>query len=499
MSTEVIFSTLKQAFGELRPGFEGVTQGCFNKDTYASACWRGSSTNRRRAKSGNRKEIFMRNKRSRKNHELTRRGFIKTSAVAGAVLASGTNRIFAAGSDELRIGLIGCGGRGTSAASQILTCTKRGVKLWAVGDVFGDQVKASLEMLHKGAEPRYDREAFPSLSDKMNVPRKRQFVGFDAYKEVIESGVDIVILACPPHFRARHFKAAVEAGKHVFMEKPVAADPAGVRSVIASAELAKRKGLSVVAGTQRRHQAHYIEIMRRIHNGEIGEIRAAQCCWAMGLLWVQKRKPGWSDMEWQIRNWLYFTWLSGDQPCEQHVHNLDIINWALGAHPVQCMGMGGREVRTGPEHGNIFDHFAVEYEYPNGVRVTSMCRQMAGCTERVSERVVGTNGSTYTDQSVGFIEGRNAYKYDGPAPDPYVQEHADLIKSIREGRPVNEGKQVAESTLTAIMGRMSAYTGRALKWDWVMKASKLDLTPPRYEFGDLPVAPVSVPGKTPLI
>ncbi len=197
--------------------------------------------------------------------------------MAGAALASGTNRIFAAGSDELRIGLIGCGGRGTSAASQALTCTKRGVKLWAVGNV------------------------------------------------------------------------------------------------------------------------------------------------------------------------------SGDQPCEQHVHNLDIINWALGAHPVQCMSMGGREVRTGPEHGNIFDHFAVEYEYPNGVRVTSMCRQMAGCTERVSERVVGTKGATYTDQSVGFIEGQNAYKYDGPAPDPYVQEHADLIKSIREGRPVNEGKQVAESTLTAII------------------------------------------------
>lgn len=245
----------------------------------------------------------MRNRRSRKNRELTRRDFIKTSAVAGAALASGTNRIFAAGSDELRIGLIGCGGRGMSATSQTLTCTKRGVKLWAVGDVFGDRVKASLEMLHKGAEPRYDREAFPSLSDKMNVPRRRQFVGFDAYKKVIESGVDIVILACPPQFRARNFKAAVEAGKHVFMEKSVAADPVGVRSVIASAELAKRKGLSVVAGTQRRHQAHYIEIMRRIHNGEISEIRAAQCCWAMGLLWVQKREPGWSDMEWQIRNW----------------------------------------------------------------------------------------------------------------------------------------------------------------------------------------------------
>ena len=441
----------------------------------------------------------MKRKVREKTRQLSRRDFIKTSAAAGAILASGTNRIFAAGSDELRIGLIGCGGRGTSAASQALTCTRRGVKLWAVGDVFGDQVKASLDMLSKGAEPRYDREAFPSLSNKMNVPRRRQFAGFDAYKKVIESGVDIVILACPPHFRPRHFKAAVEAGKHVFMEKPVAVDPVGVRSMIESSELATRKGLSVVAGTQRRHQAHYIEIMRRIHNGQIGQIRAAQCSWNTGLLGVRKREPGWSDMEYQIRNWEYFTWLSGDHICEQHVHNLDIINWALRAHPVQCMGMGGRQVRTGPEHGNIFDHFAVEYEYPNGVRVMSMCRQIAGCTNRVSERVVGTKGSTYTDSTVGFIEGQNPFKYDGPTPNPYVQEHADLIASIREGKALNEGRQVAESTMMAIMGRMSAYTGRALKWDWAMKASKLDLTPPKYEFGDLPVRPVAVPGKTKLV
>ncbi|MBA7688606.1 hypothetical protein ES703_97091 [subsurface metagenome] len=215
---------------------------------------------------------------------------------------------------------------------------------------------------------------------------------------------------------------------------------------------------------------------------------------------MQKRKAlGWSDMEWQCRNWLFFTWLSGDHIVEQHVHNLDIINWAIGAHPIQAMGMGGREVRTGPEYGNIFDHFAVEYEYPNGVRVLSMCRQTAGCHEQVSERVVGTNGQTYTDGSNGSVEGQNAYKYEGESPNPYVQEHADLIASIREGKPLNEGRRIAESTMTAIMGRISAYTGRALKWDWAMNASKLDLSPPKYEFGDLPVRPAAVPGKTKLV
>jgi len=317
----------------------------------------------------------------------------------------------------------------------------------------------------------------------------------------------MVILGTPPHFRPEHFKAAIEAGKHVFMEKPVAVDPVGIRSIIASSELAKQKGLAIVAGTQRRHQAHYLEIMRRIHRGDIGEVVGGQCYWNMGALWVERAKEnmqkrtvlGWSDMEWQCRNWLFFTWLSGDHIVEQHVHNLDIINWAIGAHPVQAMGMGGREVRTGPEYGNIFDHFAVEYEYANGVRVLSMCRQTDGCHEQVSERVVGTKGQTYTDGSNGSVEGQNPYKYEGESPNPYVQEHADLIASIREGKPLNEGKRIAESTLTAIIGRMSAYTGRALKWDWAMNASKLDLTPPEYEMGDLPVRPVAVPGKTKLV
>jgi predicted dehydrogenase len=260
--------------------------------------------------------------------------------------------------------------------------------------------------------------------------------------------------------------------------------------------LADRKKLAIVAGTQRRHAAGYQEIMKRIHDGAIGEVVGGQCYWNQGGLWVEEKKPQWSDMEWQCRNWLYFTWLSGDHIVEQHVHNIDVINWAFGSHPVKAMGMGGREVRTDEKYGNIFDHFAIEFEYANGARVLSMCRQIDGCTDRVSERIVGTKG---TSNCSNKIEGSNAYLYEGPDPDAYVQEHADLIKSIREGNPLNEGRQVAESTMSAIMGRMSAYTGREMSWDWAMNTSTLDLSPPEYKMTDLPVQPVAVPGQTKLI
>jgi myo-inositol 2-dehydrogenase/D-chiro-inositol 1-dehydrogenase len=442
----------------------------------------------------------MKKKVNEKSSEVSRRDFIKTSAAVGvSALLVGQERLFAAGSDELRVGLIGCGYRGTGAVTQALMCSKSPVQLWAMGDLFRDRLDSSIEQLSSGGEKKYDRENFPPLTDKMNVPVERQFVGFDSYQKVIDSGIDIVILAGPPHFRPRHLRAAVEAGKHVFMEKPVAVDPVGVRSVLASLRIANRKRLSIVAGTQRRHQASYIEVMKRIHSGDIGNIVAAQCYFNTGFprdwgYW-HKRQPGWSDMEWQCRNWYYFTWLSGDHVVEQHIHNLDIINWAFQGHPVKAMGMGGRQVRVEPEYGNIYDHFTVEYEYPNGARVISMCRQINGCSVRVEERIVGTRGAA----SEGVIKGRKPFEYRGPSPNAYVQEHAELIASIREGKPINEGRQVAESTLTAIMGRMSAYTGRALSWNWAMNSSKLDLTPDKYEFGDLPVGPVSIPGKTQLV
>ncbi|MHC4434631.1 MAG: Gfo/Idh/MocA family protein [Planctomycetota bacterium] len=431
----------------------------------------------------------MKKKISTRTSGVSRRDFIRTSAALSlAAIASPSSRIFAAGSDKVRVGLIGCGDRGTGAARDCIRSSD-GVEIVAMADLFQDRLDKSLARLSRDAD------------DKVNVTGDTCFTGFDAYQKVIASNVDLVLLATPPGFRPEHLKAAVEAGKHVFMEKPVAVDPVGIRSIIASSELAAKKGLSIVAGTQQRRMAQYVEVMKRVHNGQIGEIVGGQCYWNWGSQdWhFQARQYRWSDMEWQIRCWPYFTWLSGDHIVEQHVHNLDIINWAIGSHPVQCLGMGGREVRTGPHYGNIFDHFAVEYEYPDGVRVMSMCSQINGTTERVGERVVGTKGSTYTTRSVGYIEGQNAYKYDGPRVRASVRQHADHIKSIRDGKPINEGWQVAESTLTAIMGRMSAYTGRAFKWDWVMNASKLDLRPAKYEMGDLPVRPVPVPGKTQLI
>ena len=419
--------------------------------------------------------------------DISRRDFMKASAAVGAAaMFSGREKLFAQGTDKIRIGLIGCGGRGTGAAKDCVRSSEN-VEIVAMGDLFRNRLEGSLEDLKN------------EVGEHVSVTEEMMFEGFDAYKQVIATDIDMVILGTPPHFRPEHLKAAVEADKHIFMEKPVAVDPVGIRSVIASSELAKQKGLAIVAGTQRRHQAHYLDIMKRIKQGDIGEIVGGQCYWNMGELWVVEKEEGWSDMEWQCRNWLYFTWLSGDHIVEQHVHNLDVINWAIGSHPVQCMGMGGRQVRTAPKFGNIFDHFAIEYEYPNGIRVLSMCRQTAGCNNQVSERLAGTKGKTYTDSSNGFIEGPNAYKYEGESPNPYEQEHTDLIASIRSGEPLNEGKRVAESTMTAIMGRMSAYTGRALKWDWAMNASKLDLSPARYEFYDLAVRPVSVPGKTLLI
>jgi predicted dehydrogenase len=428
--------------------------------------------------------------------DMSRRDFIKTSsAVSLAAFLPRSGGLFASESDQIRVGLIGSGGRGTGAARDCVSSSPN-VKIAAIGDLFQDQADSALARLKKDLKP-----------ENISATPETVFSGFDNFKKVLQCDIDMVILAAPPHFRPEHLKASVEAGKHIFMEKPVAVDPKGVRSVIASSKLAKQKGLAIVAGTQRRHQAHYLEIMKRIHNGQIGEIVSGQCYWNQEDLWVNRATmnwanrvvKGWSDMEWHIRNWLFLTWLSGDHIVEQHVHNLDVINWAIGTHPEKCAGMGGRQVRTGPEYGNIFDHFCVDYEYPNGVRVMSNCRQTAGCSSNVSERIVGSKGFSYTDGANGNIKGANAYEYPEESPNPYVQEHTDLLKSIREGTPLNEGERIAESTLTAIMGRMSAYTGRALSWDWVMNASELDLSPPKYEMGDLPVRPVAVPGKTPLI
>jgi predicted dehydrogenase len=416
---------------------------------------------------------------------VTRRDFVKTTAAASlAATFSNPLGLFAAETDLIKIGIIGCGGRGTGAAIDCLNAAP-GIEVVAMGDLVQDRLDSSLARLTK---------QFP---DRVKVPAGNRFTGFDNYLGVCACpDVNLIVTAAPPGFRPRHLKAAVEAGKHVFMEKPVAVDPVGVRSVIASSDLARQKGLAVVAGTQRRHQTSYLEMMKRVADGQIGDIVAAQCYWNQGELWVKERLPGMSEMEWQCRNWLYFSWLSGDHIVEQHVHNIDVVNWAMGAMPKNVMGMGGRQVRVAPQYGNIFDHFFVEFEYPNGVRVTSSCRQIKGCADRIEERIVGTKGVAWGS---GKITGEKPWTFAGEERNPYVLEHVDLIASIRAGKPLNEGRQIAESTMCAIMGRMSAYTGRAISWDWAMTTSTLDLSPAKYELGPNPVDPVATPGVTVLV
>ncbi len=423
---------------------------------------------------------------------VSRRDVLKTgAAVSAGMMLSSSGRVLAAGSDKIRVGMIGCGGRGTKDAIDCLKADP-GVELVAVAEVLRDRLDGSLQRM---------RKEFP---DRVKVTPETSFLGFDAYRKVMAlKEVDIVLLLTPPGFRPPMVRAAVEAGKHIFMEKPGAVDPVGIRSLMESADMADQKKLSIVVGTQQRWQPQYQELMRRVHDGELGEIVGGQAYWNWGSSkwhW-EPRQAAWSDMEWQIRCWPYFVWLSGDHIVEQHLHNMDVINWAIGSHPVSCLGMGGRQSRTGPEFGNIWDHFTVEYEYPNGVRVMSMCSQIEGSTQRIGERVLCQKGATVTDRSMGYIEdtkGRKVYTYSDPIHSGEVTQFANLINSIRDGRPINECHRIAETTMTLILGRMSAYTGRAIKWDWAMKVSKLDLSPEKLEFGPMPVAPVAVPGKTSL-
>lgn len=424
---------------------------------------------------------------------VSRRDFVRSgAALTAAALAAGPlgQSVFAsAGSSRLRVGLIGCGGRGTGAAVNALEASPD-TEITALADVFQERIDGCLRNL-AGIDS--------ALSARVSIPKERTFVGFDGWKHLLAlDDIDIVILATPPHFRPAHLDEAVRRGKHVFMEKPVAVDAPGVRTVLAAAAMAKERKLGIVAGTQRRHEPCYLEAMKRLHDGHLGRIVSARCYWNQGGLWMHKRRPEWSDMEWQLRNWLYFTWLSGDHIVEQHVHNLDAVNWAIGSHPTWCMGVGGRQVRTSPDYGHIFDHFTVEYAYPDGQTMVSMCRQIDGCHNRVEEAFDCEGGRAMTTSGYAEFFGSRAWKFEGHNGNPYIHEHVDLIRSIQNGEPLNEGKQIAESTLTAIMGRMSAYTGKALSWEQALNSTQ-DLTPPHYEFGDLPVAEVAVPGRTPFV
>jgi predicted dehydrogenase len=419
----------------------------------------------------------------------SRRDFLKSSvALAGtaATVSSLGSMIYAGGSDTLRIGLIGCGRRGTGAAEQALMADKN-VALVAMGDMFEDHLTASLGRLQKNKD----------IADKVKVQPDHQFTGFDAYKQVLDAGVDVVLLTTPPHFRPLHLQAAIAAGKHVFAEKPVGVDAPGVRSVLASCAEAKRKGLSVVSGLCYRYQHAKRETMKRIHEGAIGDIIAMHTNYNVWGLWSVKREPGWSDMEWQLRNWLYFTWLSGDHNVEQHVHSLDKCAWAMKDEPpVKAFGLGGRQVRTDPLYGQIFDHHAVVYEYGNGVKLFSYCRQQDGCAKEVEDYLMGTEGTCEVQKHL--IRGKQSWRHrrqSGFADNMYQNEHDELFASIRAGKPINNGDYMCKSSLMAIMGRMATYTGQVITWEMALN-SKEDLTPPRYEFGPLPVAPVARPGKT---
>ena len=387
----------------------------------------------------------------------------------------------ARGSGTMRVGVIGCGGRGSGAASDCVNSAK-GVEIVALADAFGDQLGG--------------------LKNRYNVPSSRCFTGLDSYKQLMAlDDINLVIIASPPGFKPPQFTEAVNRGKNIFIEKPVATCPAGIKMMLEASEKATEKGLGVVAGTQRRHEPKYVETMKRIHDGAIGDIVSAQCYWNMGALWVDRAKANWdnyksgkySDVEWQIRNWLFTGWLSGDHIVEQHVHNIDVVNWAFGAIPEQVHALGGRQYRTEPQYGNIFDHFGVEFFYPNDTRTISTCRQIDGTSGNVSERVAGTKGSS---DCAGTIRGENAWSYDGPNPNPYVVEHTDLINSIRSGNPLNEGKTVTESTLCAIMGRESAYSRQMFKTSWFMSRCTLDYVPPEdMKLSDSrPLEPVAVPG-----
>jgi predicted dehydrogenase len=429
-------------------------------------------------------------------NQSNRRQFLGASAAAAigtAALATSTNivnRAHAAGSDVLKIGLIGCGGRGTGAASQALKADPH-VKLIAMGDAFEDRLGISLNSL-KNMDPT-----------KIDVPLERQFVGFDAYKKVIDSGVDVVLLATPPHFRPLHLEAAINAGKHVFAEKPVAVDGPGVRRVLEICRVAEKNNLSVVSGLCLRYSYGFKEIVRRIHDGEIGDVHTLQANDYRGPIWLKPREPDWTDMHWQMRNWYYFTWLSGDFNVEQHVHYLDVCAWVKGAYPVSAVGMGGRQVRTGPEFGNIFDHHGVVYEFADGAKLFSNTRQIKGCFGEMSAQVVGSKGRANINERISrggiYIErGGDKWTYEGEDNPIYQTEHDELFASIRAGKPINNGEYMAHSTLLAILGRMATYTGQKVTWEQALNSQE-DLTPPAYEWGPIATPEIAVPGVTKVV
>jgi len=440
----------------------------------------------------------------------SRRDFIRRSSflMAGGAVAGGLSiarSAHAQGSDVIKIGLIGCGGRGTGAAGQAMN-TAGPTQLVAMADAFNDRVQQSL----RGLSSRY--------KEKVDVPKERQFSGLDAYKRVLEQDLDLVILATPPGFRPLHFDAAVTAGKYVFMEKPLAVDAPGVRTILAANEEAKKKGLAVAVGLQRRHEDRYKESIKRLQDGQIGDIHLMRAYWNSGGVWVRQRQAGQTEMEYQMRNWYYFNWLCGDHIVEQHIHNLDVINWLKDAYPVSAQGQGGRQVRKGKDHGQIFDHHFVEFTYADGSKLFSQCRHIRDCWRNVSEHAHGTKGSVAVGSGPPKSQPADATAAKSKKPRDkrkgktkkrsgggHQREHHDLFAALRAGERPNEGDYGALSTMTAILGRLATYSGQVISWDAALK-SDISLAPvdTYTSFKDTPPIvpdeagryPIPVPGAT---
>lgn len=426
----------------------------------------------------------------------SRRDFLRSTAAVGAGVALSATHANAAGSGEIKVGLIGCGGRGSGAADQALSTVNSNFKLWAMGDAHQDRLESSFIGLTKKHKDHVD------VGD-------RKFVGLDAYEKVIAE-CDLVILTTPPGFRPYHFEAAVNAGKHVFMEKPVATDAPGIRKVLEMGKIADQKGLKVVAGLQRRYQNCYREALKQVkENHIIGDIVSGQVYWNDGGVWVKDRLDGMTEMQYQMLNWYYFVWLCGDHIAEQHVHNLDVANWFIGSTPLVAQGMGGRQVRTGKQFGEIFDHHCIEFTYANGVRVNSQCRHQRGCMNQVREEFAGTKGILYLSGGnkcyATDYKGNVIWKYDARQKDenPYQVEHNELQDAILKGKKLNNAEYVATSTMTSILGRMASYSGKEVKWDDALN-SQIQLMPNKVTWETVPPTkpdengfyPIPIPGVT---
>lgn len=435
-------------------------------------------------------------------NQKSRRDFVKeTSLLAGGLMAipvlSQAN-YFSGADDVIKIAMIGCGGRGTGAAVQALH-TKQNVQLVAMADAFKDRLDSSYKNISEALKE-------DGLQSRLQVKEENKFVGFDAYMKAIPLA-DVVILATPPGFRPLHFEEAVKQSKHIFMEKPVATDPAGIQKVLAVAQEAKKKKLNVVVGLQRRYQTSYLELMKRLKDGAIGDITSAQAWWNNDGVWVKPRTAGQTEMEYQMRNWYYFNWLCGDHITEQHIHNIDVINWALEDYPVLAQGMGGREVRKGKDYGEIFDHHFVEFHYGNGVILNSQCRHQKGTMSKVDELIVGTKGKIFfNDARITDLKGKTIYQFDKKKNEnqPYQAEHDELFGAVAKGEyKFWDAERGAKSTMTSILGRMATYSGQLVSWDKAIN-SGINLHPSVYAWdAKMPNMPdndglyaVAVPGVT---